>query len=132
MPGGATEDKLGSAAQDHVVRARCHAFLAAHSGGRSVGAAQSAHSSSFSRLNSTPRYALDSGSSQVRSITVPSNVEGYGEEGAHGRRGSPRGEHLADHMVVWDAIQVEGRVLRADRDGLVVGWGGRVGEQRHT
>ena len=36
-----------------------------------------------------------------------------------------------DRLVVRGADQVEGRVLRVDRDGLLVDWGGRLGTQRH-
>jgi len=36
-----------------------------------------------------------------------------------------------DRLVVRDADQVEGRVLRVDRDGLLVDWGGRLGKHRH-
>ena len=36
-----------------------------------------------------------------------------------------------DRLVVRDADQVEGRVLRVDRDGLLVAWAGRLGGHRH-
>ena len=37
----------------------------------------------------------------------------------------------ADRLAVRGADQVEGRVLRVDRDGILVDWGGRLGTQRH-
>ena len=36
-----------------------------------------------------------------------------------------------DHLAVRGADQVEGRVLRVDRDGPMVDWGGRLGTVRH-
>jgi hypothetical protein len=36
-----------------------------------------------------------------------------------------------DHLAVRGADRVEGRVLRVDRDGVLVDWGGRIGTQRH-
>jgi hypothetical protein len=36
-----------------------------------------------------------------------------------------------DHLAVRGAEQVEGRVLRADRDGVLVDWGARLGTVRH-
>jgi hypothetical protein len=37
-----------------------------------------------------------------------------------------------DVLAVRGAERVEGRVLRVDRDGLLVDWGGRLGVQRHA
>jgi hypothetical protein len=37
-----------------------------------------------------------------------------------------------DRLVVRGADRVEGRVMRVDRDGLLVDWGGRLGQLRHT
>jgi hypothetical protein len=37
-----------------------------------------------------------------------------------------------DRLAVRGADQVEGRVLRVDRDGLLVDWGGRLGMVRHS
>ncbi|TMC12357.1 MAG: hypothetical protein E6J41_03020 [Chloroflexi bacterium] len=36
-----------------------------------------------------------------------------------------------DRLAVRGADQVEGRVRRVDRDGILVDWGGRLGTQRH-
>ena len=36
-----------------------------------------------------------------------------------------------DRLMIRGADQVEGRVLRVDRDGLLVDWGGRLGQARH-
>jgi hypothetical protein len=36
-----------------------------------------------------------------------------------------------DRLTIRGADQVEGRVLRVDRDGLLVDWGGRLGSERH-
>ena len=36
-----------------------------------------------------------------------------------------------DRLVIRGADRVEGRVLRVDRDGLLVDWGARLGTVRH-
>jgi hypothetical protein len=36
-----------------------------------------------------------------------------------------------DHLTIRGVDRVEGRVLRVDRDGLLVDWGGRLGTVRH-
>jgi hypothetical protein len=36
-----------------------------------------------------------------------------------------------DRLAVYGAEQVEGRVMRVDRDGLMVDWGRQLGAQRH-
>ena len=37
-----------------------------------------------------------------------------------------------DRFTIPGAGQVEGRVLRVDRDGLLVDWGGRLGQPRRA
>jgi len=37
-----------------------------------------------------------------------------------------------DHLTIRGAERVEGRVLRVDRDGLLVDWGPRLRTQRHA
>ena len=36
-----------------------------------------------------------------------------------------------DRLLIHGADQVEGRVLRVDRDGVLVDWGRRLGQVRH-